>query len=173
MPPFIHVMQEVLSRAVPVSPVWNTNRREQMGGKYESEDLRSDYNKLTELAENRLKELAKGGTMLLFACEKQDRKSLESHLARTPEFTKDRISLVDSADPEAVPSKIRDASVVVAFTNGVLQTKFLDDLADKVLLEKKRGIHVHGLEGAQIPAKIVAYRWPSMTWEKLVSLLTA
>ena len=124
-----------------------------------------DLSKLTKIAEERLKQLAQSGTRILFACEKEDRKSLDSHLLRSKVFNKGKIAIFDASQEKAALAEIDNCSIIVAFTDAVQKAPFLDKIIEASLSKKKQGIHVKSKSNALIPSKATAYRWPSLDWE--------
>jgi hypothetical protein len=145
--------------------VLNTQREREMGGGSGSVS-RIDLSKLTGAAEQRLRQLAQAGTQILFACEVEDRKALDSHLMRSKVFDPKKFDVIDSSRGSAYEPLVDKCSVVVAFTNDVQKTGFLDDIVERALQKKKQGVHAKTKEASQIPVKAMAYRWPSLLWEK-------
>jgi hypothetical protein len=86
--------------------------------------------------------LAQTETRILFACEKEDRKALDSHLARSKVFQPKDITVVDSNDKPGALKAVDDCSVVIAFTDAALKADFLDQVVETALAKKKQGIHV-------------------------------
>lgn len=62
------------------------------GGSFSS----SEAAQVEKAAEARLKAIASKSTKILFVCEEEDRKSLDSHLARSTVFKGARTTVVDS-----------------------------------------------------------------------------
>jgi hypothetical protein len=129
-----------------------------------------DLSRLAQAAEERLKQLVKTGTKLLFACEKEDRRALDSHLARSKVFKAKDVSVVDSAEKTAGLEAVDKHSVVVVFTDDVKKADFLDQIVETSLAKKRQGIHVKAKDKSLIPSKAMAYRWPSIDWEKLEAM---
>jgi hypothetical protein len=125
-----------------------------------------DLSKLTSAAEQRLRELAQSGTHMLFACEVEDRKTLDSHLKRSKVFDVRKYDVTDSSKGDAYSALLDKSSVVVVFTSDAKNTLFLDQVVEGALQRKKQGIHAKTTEASQIPVKATAYRWPSLLWEK-------
>jgi hypothetical protein len=125
------------------------------------------FTKLTRAAEDRLKQLAQTGTRIVFACEKQDRKALDSHLKRSRVFNSKDFDVADSNDSDGAFKAIDSCSVVVVFTDTAQKADFLDRVVETALNKKKQGIHAKSTDKALIPSKAMAYRWPSLEWEKL------
>src|ERR1700759_4772961 len=111
-----------------------------------------DLSKLTKIAEERLKKLAPAGTRILFACEAEDRKSLDSHLARSTVFDPKKIVIVDSGKAEGALAEIDKCSVIVVFTNTAQKCSFLDQVVEAALAKKKQGIHARGQQNSLIPS---------------------
>jgi hypothetical protein len=139
-----------------------------MGGSSGGGPSQIDLSKLTKVAEDRLKELAQSGTRILFACETEDLKSLKSHLARSSKiFDPKKIVVLDSgAGPTAI-AEIDKCSVVIVFTDVAIKGAFLDQVVEACLQKKKQGIHAKAHDASLIPSKVLAYRWPTLIWEKL------
>ena len=138
-----------------------------MGGSSGGGLSRIDLSKLTKIAEDRLKQLAQSGTRILFVCEAEDRKSLDSHLARSKVFDPKKIATFDSDDERGALDEIDRCSVIVVFTNTAKKCDFLDRVVETALAKKKQGVHAKAQENSLIPSKAMAYRWPSLDWEKL------
>jgi hypothetical protein len=126
--------------------------------------------KMQEAAEARLKALASGSTKVLFICEQADRRSLDSHLARSQVFTASRIVVVDSGQPEQIDGALSGATFLVAFTNTATIATFIDSALDKALLKRIGVLHVQAHDKALIPSKVTAYRWRSVTWDQLEAI---
>jgi hypothetical protein len=126
-----------------------------------------DLSKLTKVADDRLRELAKTGTRILFLCESGDRRSLDSHLARSNIFQAKKIVVMDASDEEAAVKEIDNSSVIVIFTATIKSAPFLDRIVEVCLARQKQGIHVKATDDALIPSKAMAYRWPSLSWDRL------
>jgi hypothetical protein len=142
-----------------------------MGGSSGDGLSQIDLSKLTKIAEDRLKQLAQSGTRILFACEKEDRKSLNSHLARSSKvFNPKKIVVFDSGDGPAAIAEIDKCSIVIVFTDVATKGIFLDQVVEVSLAKKKQGIHAKAQDASLIPSKVMAYRWPSLTWEKLEAM---
>jgi hypothetical protein len=73
----------------------------------------------------------------------------------------------DSTAEKAAFAEVDKCSVVVVFTNVAKKCDFLDRIAETALAKKKQGIHAKAQQGSFIPSKVMAYRWPSLEWEKL------
>jgi hypothetical protein len=138
-----------------------------MGGSGGSTVSQIDLSKLTAAAEERLKQLAKSGARLLFACETVDRKSLESHLSRSKVFNKGKIAVFDASEEATAQGEIEKCSSIIIFTDATKTAGFLDKIVETALAKKKQGIHARGQKDALIPSKAMAYRWPSLEWDKL------
>lgn len=126
-----------------------------------------DLSKLTNAAEERLKQLAQAGTRILFVCEAADRKALDSHLARSKIFDSKKYDVTDASKGNAFASLIDKASIVIVFTSATKTTAFLDEVIELAFQKKKQGLHAKAEEGSQIPAKASAYRWPSLLWPRM------
>lgn len=126
---------------------------------------RIDLSKLTGAAEQRLRQLAQAGTHILFACEIEDRRALDSHLKRSKVFDPKKYDVTDSSRGNGYAPLLDRSSVVVVFTDDVQQTAFLDDVVEHALQKKKQGVHAKTKEASIIPVKATAYRWPSLLWE--------
>jgi hypothetical protein len=139
-----------------------------MGGHGNNNDFSSDdMDRLRKIAEERLEALLAQSTKVLFACEQGDRRSLDSHLSRSTVIHKDKIIVIDSSEGERVDAALKEASMLVLFTNETRTTDFLDKLIDPMLAQQKNGFHVKAHDAAMLPSKVVAYRWRSVSWETL------
>jgi hypothetical protein len=143
---------------------------DEMGGSGGGGPTSIDLSKLTQAAEERLKQLAKTRTKILFACEKEDRKALDSHLARSKVFSPKDITVVDSGQKTEALNAIDGCSIIIVFTDSVQKADFLDQIIESSLVKKKQGIHVKAKDKSLIPSKALAYRWPSLDWEKLETM---
>jgi hypothetical protein len=130
----------------------------------------SDMSRMQEAAEARLKALASKSTKVLFVCEDVDKKSLESHLARSRVFKKDRITVIVGSQSNNVDTAIDSTTFLVAFTNETKDAPFIDSVIDKAHVKKIGGVHVRSHSKSFIPSKITAYRWPSITWDELEAI---
>jgi transposase-like protein len=74
---------------------------------------------------------------------------------------------LDSSKAGDTAEKISAATVVIAFTNTAAKFVFLDSLAEQCLRLAKQGIHVRATANSLIPSKVTAYRWSSLTWDRL------
>jgi thiamine monophosphate synthase len=136
------------------------------GGSFSSKDVE----RMEAAAEARLKALASKSTKVVFVCEDLDRQSLESRLARSQAFLKERVVVIDSAQPGQVDKELGSATFLVAFTNEAKAAPFINDVIDKAM-EKRIGIvHVQAHSKTLIPSKISAYRLRSVTWSQLESI---
>jgi len=115
------------------------------GGGFSVQDL----TRLTEAAEARLKELAADSALVVFACELEDRRSLESHLKRSQVFDKRHCVVVDSSNPEEAWAAIAKAPIIVLFTSSTKDTTFLDQLSDQALAARKQVIHAKATSNSQ------------------------
>ena len=141
-----------------------------MGGSSGGGLSRIDLSKLTKVAEDRLKQLAQSGTRILFVCEAEDRKSLNSHLARSKVFDPKKIAVFDSSNEAGTVAEIDKCSIVVVFTNDAKKCGFLDRIVETSFGKKKQGVHAKAQDNSLIPSKAMAYRWPSLDWEKLEAM---
>ena len=132
-----------------------------------------DLSKLTDAAEQRLRQLAQAGTHILFACELEDHKALTSHLVRSKVFDPKKYDVTDASEGKTYDALVDKSSIVVVFTDNAKNTTFLDEVVESAFQKKKQGIHAKSKQGCQIPAKATAYRWPSLLWEKLEEMFTA
>ena len=132
-----------------------------------------DATKVQEAAEARLKAIASKSTKVLFVCEETDRKSLESHLARSKAFPKNRTAVIDSSQANKVDAALDSTTFLVVFTNEAKATPFVDSVIDKGLKAKISGVHVKAQPKSLVPSKIGAYRWRSITWEELEAIFGA
>jgi hypothetical protein len=130
----------------------------------------SDMAKVQEAAEARLKAIASKSTKVLFVCEAIDKKSLESHLARSKVFPNDRTVVIGSAEANTVDTALDNTTFLVVFTNQTKSTAFIDSVIDKALTKKTSGLHVKAQPTSLIPSKVSAYRWRSLTWEELEAI---
>ena len=126
--------------------------------------------KIQEAAEARLKTLASKSTKVLFVCEAVDRKSLDSHLAKSQVFPKGRAAVVDGSQPGQIDAQLDSSTFLVTFTNQTKNAPFIDVVVDKALVKKIGVVHVLAQTGALIPSKITAYRWRSITWDELEAI---
>ena len=143
-----------------------------MGGGGSSTVSRIDLSQLTKAAEERLKKLSAATGGILFACEASDLKTLTSHLQRSEVFKKSKYSVVSSDKPDSVTSQIARHSIVVAFTADASTSDFLNSIAEETLRQKKQGIHARAAPKSMIPAKVMAYRWPSLLWSEVEALFS-
>jgi hypothetical protein len=141
-----------------------------MGGSGSEGFSRSDMERLQKAAEERLRALASQSTLVLFACEVGDRRSLDSHLARSTVFEAQRLIVVDGTQENEAEQALDKSSFLILFTNTATETRFLSGLADKALLKKRAGLHVKANPDAVIPSKVMAYRWRSVTWQELETI---
>jgi hypothetical protein len=132
----------------------------------------SDMSKMQEAAEARLKALASKSTKVLFVCEAVDRKSLESHLARSRIFQKNRTVVIDASQSKQVDAALDATTFLISFTNDTKDAPFIDSVIDKALAKKIGGVQVQAHPKALIPSKITAYRWRSITWDQLEAIFT-
>jgi hypothetical protein len=132
-----------------------------------------DLSKLTKVAEDRLRDLAKSGTRILFACEKADRKALDSHLKRSDVFDSKKSSVFDSGEESKAMAGVDTASVIIVFTDEAKDCSFLDRVVESALKKKKQGIHAKAQNTSLIPSRATAYRWPSLDWAKLEEMFKA
>jgi hypothetical protein len=138
-----------------------------MGGSGGGSFSPSDFARLSEAAESRIKDIASKSTRLLFCCEVVDRSSLESHLSRSEVITQERAVICDASDEADASVILGEVTVVVTFTNAAANTKFLDRIAEAALKRRKQAMHVKARPESRIPSKVTAYRWPIMTWAEL------
>jgi hypothetical protein len=132
----------------------------------------SDMSKMQEAADARLKALASKSTKVLFVCETVDRKSLNSHLARSKAFKKGRVAVIDASEANKIDNELDSSTFLVAFTDDTKSAAFIDTVIDKVLVRKIGGVHVQSHSKAFIPSKITAYRWRSITWDELEAIFS-
>lgn len=133
----------------------------------------SEAEQVEKRAEARLKVIASESTKVLFVCEEEDRKSLDSHLARSAVFTTERVTVVDSRRPAAIDAVIDSSTFLVAFTNEAKAASFIDGVIDKALAKKISGVHVKAQPRSLVPSKVGAYRWRSLTWQELEAIFSA
>jgi hypothetical protein len=141
-----------------------------MGGGGGGGFSQSDADQVQKAAEARLKAIASKSTKVLFICEAIDKKSLESHLARSKAFPKERIEVIDSSQANKVDAALDAVTFVVAFTEEAKSASFIDSVVDKVLIKKIYGVHVKAQPKSLVPSKISAYRWRSITWDELEAI---
>jgi predicted RNA-binding protein with PIN domain len=103
-------------------------------------------------------------------CEAGDRQSLDSHLARSKVFDPKKIAVFDSDNEPAALAEIDKCSVIIVFTNAAQKCDFLDRVVETSLAKKKQGVHAKAQDNSLIPSKAMAYRWPSLDWEKLEAM---
>jgi hypothetical protein len=126
--------------------------------------------KMQEAAEARLKALASKSTKVLFVCEEVDKKSLESHLARSQVFKKNRAVVISAKQSMSVDAVLDSATFLVAFTDKTKGAPFIDIVIDKALVKRIGGVHVGTHPKAHVPSKVSAYRWRTITWEELEAI---
>lgn len=136
-----------------------------MGG-HNRDDTGPSLGKLTQAAENRLKELSKQGTRILFACEIVDRKALDSHISASKVF-KDKVSVFDAAAKDSALKNIDSSSVIIVFTDHADKADFLDEIVSAAAKAKKQGIHGKSMGTSLIPTMVSARRWSSLQWVEL------
>jgi predicted RNA-binding protein with PIN domain len=136
------------------------------GGSFSSKDM----SKIQEAAEERLRALASKSAKVLFVCEESDKASLETLLAKSPVFTKDRIIVVDASQAKKVDNALEGASFLVYFTDATKAASFIDGVIDKAMVKKIGGVHVKAHSKSVIPSKISAYRIRSITWRELETI---
>ena len=141
-----------------------------MGGGSGGGFSQSEAQQVEKAAEARLKDLASKSTQVLFICQEEDRKSLDSHLARSAIFKPGRVTVVDSATPTVVDAALDHTTFLVAFTNETKVAGFIDGAVDKALHKKISGVHVKAQPRSLVPSKVGAYRWRSLTWEELEAI---
>jgi hypothetical protein len=108
--------------------------------------------------------------IFLFVCEAVDRKSLDSHLARSQIFQKGNVAAVDANQSNGIDVQLDSTTFLVAFTDQTKSASFIDSVVDKALAKKIGVVHVQAQAGAMIPSKITAYRWRSITWGDLEAI---
>jgi hypothetical protein len=133
----------------------------------------SEAEQVQKAAEARLKAIASKSTKVLFVCEAVDKKSLESHLARSKAFTESRTTVIDSGQANQVDGVLDSTTFLVVFTNEAKATQFIDSVIDKALAKKISGVHVKAQPKSLAPSKATAYRWRSLTWEELEAIFSA
>jgi hypothetical protein len=138
-----------------------------MGGGGANSNYRIDISKLSDAANERIKSLADQGSYLLFVCDRECRRSLDSHLARSPSLVNTKHAVRDSSEQEMALQELDKCSAVIAFAADTSSEAFLNVMADAATLRGKRGILVRATSDAIIPSKIVSVRWPSLTWQEL------
>jgi hypothetical protein len=139
-----------------------------MGGGPSSREFSSaDMEKMQQLAEARLKDLASKSTKVLFACEDTDRASLDALLAESIAFQKDRISVIDSGQVKDVDAALADTTFLIVFTHQTRHASFIDSVIDKAMAKRISGLHVKATTKSLIPSKVAAYRWRSFTWNEM------
>ena len=139
-----------------------------MGGSSSGGPSHIDLSKLTKAAEDRLRQLAQAGTRIFFACEKEDLKSLQSHLAHSQKvFDPKKIVVFDSSAGAAAIAEIDKSSIVIVFTDAATKGDFLDQVVEASSAKKKQGVHAKAHDASLIPSKAMAYRWPSLIWQKV------
>jgi hypothetical protein len=127
----------------------------------------SDISKLQQAADERLKVLASNSTRILFVCETLDRTALEAHIAASEVFKIDRLAVLDGSSSSTADGLIESFTFLVVFTDAATDTRFLDSIIDKALLQKMGSVHVKSRPQSSIPSKVTAYRWRSITWAEL------
>src|ERR1043166_5158007 len=143
-----------------------------MGGRSDREGFSStNMDRMRQLAEARLRELASNSTKVLFACEDTDRESLDALLADSKVLQKDRISVIDSAQAKAIDTALIGITFLVVFTDKTKHASFIDSTIDKALdkglTQRINGLHVKATSKSLTPSKVAAYRWRSLSWEEM------
>jgi hypothetical protein len=139
-----------------------------MGGRSDREGFSSaDMDRMRQLAEARLRELASNSTKVLFACEDTDRKALDTLLTESKVLQKDRISVTDNSQAKDLEAAFAGITFLVVFTDKTKHASFIDTAIDKALDQKVRGLHVRATTASLIPPKVAAYRWRSFTWDEM------
>jgi PleD family two-component response regulator len=133
----------------------------------------SDMAKMQEAAEARLRAIASKSTKILFVCENIDKQSLESHVAQSKAFPKNRTTVLDATQATKVDAQLESATFLVVFTDQTKSTAFIDSVIDKALLKKMSGVHVKAQAKSLVPSKVTAYRWRSITWKELEAIFSA
>lgn len=144
-----------------------------MGGGSNGGFSSTEADQVEKAAEARLKAIASKSTKILFICQEEDRKSLDSHLARSTVFKNGRVTVIDSGAPRAVDAALDDTTFLVAFTNETKTAPFIDIAIDKALTKKISGVHVKAQPRSLVPSKAGAYRWRSLTWQELEAIFSA
>lgn len=119
----------------------------------------------------RLGELAKGASRIMFACEAVDLPSLTSKLTQAGFANNSKTFLVVGPDPAPFLADISSIQLLVTYTDKAAETPFLNALIDAALAATKQGIHARAHSSSSVPTKIRAYRWRAMAWEELLALL--
>lgn len=139
-----------------------------MGGRSDREGFSSaDMDRMRQVAEARLRELASKSTRILFACEDTDRKSLDALLSESKVLQKDRISVIDSDQAKNIDAAFVGITFLVVFTHNTKHAFFIDTAIDKALDQKVSGLHVRATNTSLIPPKVAAYRWRSFSWDEM------
>jgi hypothetical protein len=94
-------------------------------------------------------------------------------LARSTVFKKERVTVIDSAQPKAVDAVLDSTTFLVPFTNETKAAPFIDAVIDKALEKKISGVHVKAQPRSLVPSKVGAYRWRSLTWPELEAIFSS
>ena len=94
-------------------------------------------------------------------------------MARSTVFKKERVTVIDSAQPKAVDAVLDSTTFLVAFTNETKAAPFIDAVIDKALEKKISGVHVKAQPRSLVPSKVGAYRWRSLTWPELEAIFSS
>ena len=133
----------------------------------------TEAEQVQKAAEARLKAIASKSTKVLFVCEAVDKRSLDSHLARSKVFGEGRTVVIDGGQANKVGAALDSTTFLVVFTNETKTTPFIDGAIDKALAKKISGVHVKAQPKSLVPSKATAYRWRSLTWEELEAIFSA
>ncbi len=133
---------------------------------------RAKQNRCSERLKQNFKAIASKSTKVLFVCEAVDKKSLESHLARSKVFPKERTVVIASDQANQVEAAFDSTTFLVVFTNEAKAAPFIDSVIDRALAKKISGVHVKAQPKSLAPSKATAYRWRSLTWEELEAIFS-
>lgn len=142
-----------------------------MGGSGGGSYSPTDFADLERAILKRLKGVAKDANKIVFACEEADLGVLTTLMDRSGYFVGEKIEVACGTDASIYAELVENSQLLVTFTERATDCRFLNDMVEIAFSERKQGIHAKGNAGAQIPTKVLAYRWRSMSWDDLVELL--
>lgn len=119
----------------------------------------------------RLGELAKRASQIMFACEAIDLPALTARLQAAGLLDHPKTLLVAGPISSELAADVADIQLLVTFSDVATDTKFLDSLIELAVTAKKQGIHARAVAASTVPSKIRAYRWRAMDWDELLNLL--
>lgn len=142
-----------------------------MGGNSGGGFSTADFSALEQRILERLKDVAQSANRILFACEAEDFRALQSHMMRSGLQEGDKVAIAVGPDLGPYLSSVGSIQLLVTFSDGAGDTSFLDSLVEAAFAQKKQGIHAKAQPTARTPSKVLAYRWRVMSWDELTTLL--